>query len=210
MPGMTDLILRAPVFRRLAKASRIPGAADNPLIDLIIQRLEGNSTLPQNKLVQIALDFGFYQDDAQAAHLKRDWLNQGTGPGFWPTIDTEAIIRKGMVTVLQKFQEKKRPLELFWVISGDSDTDRWEMTVSVCRRVIVVMFHTPYMPCFVPTQNSETMFVIRRESGTVVSRPVLEPKPPAALPKAKATAPKKKKKKGKKAPPKGPKKKGRR
>jgi hypothetical protein len=204
MPGMPDLILRAPVFHRVGKASRVQGAQNNPLIDAMIARLNADPLQPQNKLAKIAEDFGFYTDAAHAEHFRRDWLNDPPGGGFWPTIDTEGIIRKGLVTMLEKFKNLGRPIEFFWVISGDQNSSRWEMSITVCRRVIVVMFHTPQFPCFVPTQSSTTMTIVRPEGGTIVVRPVLEPVPPTPPP-AKNKPPKKKRKKPKKTP-KGPKK----
>ncbi len=180
MPGMPDLILRAPVFGRLTKASRVKGAHTSPLLDKLIKRLQGDPSLPENKLVKIAVDHGFYADAAQAEHVKKDWLNDPPGGGFWPSIDTESIIRKGLLTLCEQFKATGKPIEVFWVISGDQNTSRWEMSISVCRSIIVVMFHTPQFPCFVPTRQSNSMWIARLESNTAVSRPVLEPVPPAA------------------------------
>jgi hypothetical protein len=206
MPGMPDLILRAPVFGRLSHASRVPGAHTNPLIDSMIARLNGDPALPGNKIAKIAEDMGFYADAPQADHFKRDWLNDPPGGGFWKTIDTEAILRKGLVTMLETFKAKNKPLEFFWVISGDQNSTRWEMSITVCNRVIVVMFHTPQFPCFVPTQPSTTMTIVRPEGGVVVARPVLEPVPPAMAAAAKKRPPKKITMKPKHRPPRGPKK----
>jgi hypothetical protein len=205
---MPDLILRAPVFHRLGKASRVRGAHNNPLIDDMITRLNGDPALPANKIAKIAEDMGFYADAAQADHFKRDWLNDPPGGGFWPTIDTEAILRKGLATMLDTFKTKGKPLEFFWVISGDQNSSRWEMSISVCPRTIVIMFHTPQFPCFVPTQPSTTMTIVRPEGGIVVARPVLQPVPPAPpAAAAKAKKPKKKlRNKKPKKPSRGPKK----
>lgn len=193
MPGMPDLILKAPVFGRFAKASRLKGAAKSPLLDQLIQRLEGDPSLPANSLVQMALDMGFYASPQQAEHVRRDWLNDPPGNGFWPGIDTEALLREGLLTVCRKFKETRLPIEFFWVISGDQNTARWEMSVSRCKRCLVVMFHTPQFPCFVPTEPSKSMWIIREENGAVISRPVQVPvvaPPPAVAP---ASPPAKKK-----------------
>ncbi|HXJ33711.1 MAG TPA: hypothetical protein VMS22_06675 [Candidatus Eisenbacteria bacterium] len=206
MPGMPDLILRAPVFHRLAKASRLAGASSNPLVDEIITRLNGDPSQPANKIPQIMQDMGFYADAPAAEHFRRDWLNDPPGGGFWQTIDTESIIRKGIAVALEKFKDVGKPLEFFWVISGDQTTSRWEMTVTVCKRVIVVMFHTPQFPCFVPTKASTSMTVIRPEGGAIIARPVLEPNPPAPAGAAAAKKKPKTKHKKKTKHPKGPKK----
>jgi hypothetical protein len=209
MPGLPDLILRAPVFHRVGKASRLPGASTNPLIDDMITRLNADPSLPANKIAKIAEDMGFYADAAQAEHFKRDWLNDPPGGGFWPSIDTEAILRKGLVTMLETFKAEAKPLEFFWVTSGDQNSSRWEMSITVTNKVIVVMFHTPQFPCFVPTQPSTTMTIVRPEGGVIVARPVLEPIPPTLpLQTLKATTAKAKKrtKKPKRRPGHGPKK----
>jgi hypothetical protein len=196
---MPDLILRAPVFHRIGKASRLKDAASNPLIDTMITRLNGDPADADNKIAKIAEDMGFYTDAAQAEHFKKDWLNDPPNSGFWQTIDTEAILRKGLVAMLEAFKTHKKPLEFFWVISGDQNTDRWEMSITVCKKVIVVMFHTPQFPCNVTTHDSTTMTIVRRQQGTVVVRPVLipdAPTPPASTATATAKKTTKPKRKG--------------
>jgi hypothetical protein len=185
---MPDLILKAPVFGRFARASRIKGAHKNPFLDEIIRRLEADPSKPENKLVKIARDMGFYASDAQAEHVKRDWLNDPPGGGFWPAVDTEAILRQGLLAACRKFRETGLPLEFFWVISGDQNTTRWEISISQCPECIVVMFHTPQFPCFVPTEASDSMWIVRPEGGAVICRPVQVPvAPPGSVP-APATA----------------------
>jgi hypothetical protein len=113
------------------------------------------------------------------------------------------------VTMLETFKAEAKPLEFFWVTSGDQNSSRWEMSITVTNKVIVVMFHTPQFPCFVPTQPSTTMTIVRPEGGVIVARPVLEPIPPTMpLQTLKATTAKAKKrtKKPKRRPGHGPKK----
>ncbi|HZR71069.1 MAG TPA: hypothetical protein VFB01_18670 [Burkholderiales bacterium] len=178
MPGMPDLLVKAPVFGRFARASRLKGAHRNPLLDQMISRLQADPTKAENKLVRIARDMGFYKSDAQAEHVKRDWLNDPAGGGFWPAIDTESVMREGLLAVCRKFKETGLPVEFLWVISGDQNTTRWEMTISQLSECLVVMFHTPQFPCFVPTVPSDSMWVVRCENGRVVTRPIQIPVPP--------------------------------
>jgi hypothetical protein len=202
---MPDLLLKAPVFGRIAKASRVPGANTNPLLDQIIDRLEADPTQPQNRLAQIAIDFGFYKDAQHAEHLAKHWLDDPPGTGFWPGIlEVEEIIRKGMALALKKFRETGRPLEFFWVISGDQNSDRFEMSVSLCRKVIVVMFHTPQVPCNVPTKFSDRIWLARKESGSVITRAALVPDVPQPVSAAKVKAAKKKPRVKQPKKPKGP------
>jgi hypothetical protein len=171
-----DLLMRAPVFQRLAKASRMKDAHKNPLIDVMIRRLRGNPADPRNKIARIAEDMGFYRNAAQAEHFQRDWLNDPPGHGFWKKIDTEAIMRVGLVAVLKTFKRHGLPLEFFWVIDGPRGTRRWEMSISVCATVIVVMFHTPQFRCPVwTTRRSTTMSVVRAAGRRVGVHPVLVP-----------------------------------
>lgn len=208
MPGMLDLILKAPVFGRLERASRVNGAQDSPLLDEIITRLE-DTTDPNNGLVQIARDMGFYASDAQAVHLKEHWLNDPPGNGFWQGIDTEPIIRKGLAKACRVFRKHGRPFEFYWVMAGSQNASEWQMSISLAHKTTLVIFHTPRVPCQLPEIDSETMWLSLEENGAVVVRPVHVPNDPLAPPEPdekKHGKHHKKKKPHKKAPKPGPKK----
>lgn len=171
MPGMPDLIVKAPVFSRLEAISRIPGMKDHPMLATAIARL-GSST---DDLVQIAKDMFLYRDDAHAAHFSRDWLNRPAGSGFWKSIDTEPIIRAGLLLACQKFQQKGLPCDYFWVISGDQNQTRWEVSVTVGADRITILFHTPqYAAAGAPTRQVSNIWIVRKEGSGVVTRPALE------------------------------------
>ncbi len=207
MPGMLDIILKAPVFGRLEKASRVPGAPSNPLLDEIISRLEDPAD-PDNGLVQIARDMGFYSSEAQAVHLKEHWLNDPPGNGFWQGIDTEPIIRKGLAKACRLFRDHGRPMEFFWVMSGSQNTSDWEMSISLCHRTTLIIFHTPRVACQLQPVDSDTMWLSLEENGAVVLRPVHLPDDGLVQPILEEKKPKKrqKKKPHKKGPKPGPKK----
>jgi hypothetical protein len=199
---MLDIILKAPVFGRLEKASRVPGAHYNPLLDEIIDRLEDPSD-PDNSLVQIARDMGFYSSEAHAVHLKEHWLNDPPGNGFWQGNDTEPIIRKGLAQACRLFRDHGRVMEFFWVMSGSQNASEWQMSVSLCHRTTLVIFHTPRVPCDLQPVDSDTMWVSLEENGAVVLRPVHIPEDGLVQP---VSAKKGKKKHHKKGPKPGPKK----
>lgn len=209
MPGMPDLILKAPVFGRFAKASRIPGAASSPLLQQMIDRLEAPTTVG-NDLDQIAIDMGFYADATQAAHVKRDWLNKDPNqPGFWPTIATEPLMRAGLLRVCKLFQATGKPVEFLWVFADREGGTVWEMTISQLKSALVAIFHTPRVHCFETKMDSQSMWVVRYDDfGALDSRPVKIPAsvypdpPPTAEAVAKSTTKAKKfKKKPKRKPP---------
>ena len=223
MPGMLDIILKAPIFDRLEAASNVPGADKDPRLDQIITRLQN----PTDSIVQIGLDMGFYANAAQADHLKRHWLDDPPGGGFWAGINTEPLIRQGLLKAAQLFKQHGRGLEIYWVMSGSTASTDWEATVSLCRRATLLIFHTPRVPCQLPQTPSDNMWVIVEDpgTGTVVTRPVNvpvdpnavappgdryeKPKTPRKLKKPKKPKKQKKPKKPGK-PPKGPKKKPKR
>ncbi|MGH7785214.1 MAG: hypothetical protein ACRERC_00010 [Candidatus Binatia bacterium] len=177
MPGMPDLILKAPVLKRLEILSRIPGMKNSQKLKDAIARLNGPLTDPDNRLVKIARDLGLYASDAEADHFKAHWLDDPAGSGFWPGIDTESILRKGLWLACTKFKNSGRPCEYFWVISGDQNSTRWEISVSKGKHQITIMLHTPQFPCFVPTVHATNMWIVREEAGAVISRKVLIPQP---------------------------------
>src|SRR5262249_32779581 len=151
-------------------------------------------------------------------HLKRHWLDDPPGGGFWAGINTEPLIRQGLLKAAQLFKQHGRGLDIYWVMSGSQASTDWEVTVSLCRRATLLIFHTPRVPCQLQQTPSDTMWIIVEDpgTGTVVTRPVNVPVDPNAVAPpgtggAKTRNPKKPKnrKKPKKPgkPPKGPKKK---
>src|SRR5262245_5229195 len=179
MPGMLDIILKAPIFDRLEAASNIPGAQNDPRLGQIITRLQ-NTT---DSIVQIGLDMGFYASAAQADHLKRHWLDDPPGEGFWAGINTEPLIRQGLLKAAQVFKQHGRGLEIYWVVAGIQASTDWEVTVSLCRRATLLIFHTPRVPCQLPQTPSNNMWLIVEDpgTGTVVTRPVNVPVDPNAV-----------------------------
>jgi hypothetical protein len=79
MPGMPDLILKAPALDRLEKLSRIKNMKKSPLLTDAIKRLGGDPKKPENRLLKVARDMGLYASDAEAEHFKQHWLNDPPG-----------------------------------------------------------------------------------------------------------------------------------
>jgi hypothetical protein len=174
---MLDIILKAPVFDRLEKASRLPGAHKHPYVKKIIKRLKD----PNDNVAQIALDMGFYSDAAHAVHLQQHWLNQPPNPqAFWGGIDTPTLMRLGLLKACEVFQKYGLPFEFFWVMSGAATTNDWEVTVSLCDKSTLVVFHTPRVPCQLPMKASKTMWVTLDDpvAGVIQTRPVNLPVDP--------------------------------
>src|SRR5262245_13557955 len=121
MPGMLDIILKAPIFDRLEAASNVPGAQNDPPLDKIIKSLKDRT----DGLVDIGLYMGFYGSSQQAEHLKKHWLNDPPGDGFWQGINTEPIIRAGLLKAAQVFKQHGRGLEIYWAMSGSQASTDW-------------------------------------------------------------------------------------
>lgn len=182
MPGMPDILQRAPVLRRLAKASRVPGANASPILTNIITRLK-NPAGPQDDLLALALEKGFYANAAAADHFRKHWLDDPPGSGFWPGLPTKKVIAAALLKTCELFKQTGFPIEFFWAVSGEQATDRFEVTIAQCdgSKVLVVTFHTPAVPCNVATKAAPNLWVTRDEFGTVVTRNILIPDvPPAA------------------------------
>lgn len=198
MPGMPDILQRAPVLRRLAKASRVPGAKSSPILTDLITRLK-NPVGPQDDLLALAVEKGFYANAAAADHFRKHWLDDPPGNGFWSGLPTKTVIAAALLKTCELFQQTGYAIEFFWVISGEQGTDRFEVTIAQCDgpKVLVVTFHTPAVPCNVATKAAPNLWVTRDEFGTVVTRNILIPDTPAPVAPAATSAPAAKKK----APP---------
>jgi hypothetical protein len=211
---MPDIIQKSPVMQRFEWFSQIPGNEDSDILKEAIKRLSGNANLPDNKLLKIALDLGFYADSAAAVHFRRHWLGEPPDPDpFWPTIqDTvNKVLRKGMLKACELYRDTGLPSEVWWAISGAEGTTDWQMTVSQYNGRILVVFHTPMVPCDATLVDSQrTWVILEDDTGDVVTRAAKVPlgselpEPGAALRKKPH---KKISKKPKRRPGHGPKKK---
>jgi hypothetical protein len=179
---MPDVLQRAPILRRLAKASRVPGAHNSPILADIINRLK-NPTGPQDDMLALAIEKGFYANAAAGEHFRKHWIDDPPGSGFWPGLPTKAIISQALLKVCELFRDTGFPIEFFWAISGDQGTDRFEVTVAECHgaKVLVVTFHTPAVPCNVATKAAPNLWVTREEFGAVVTRNILIPDVPVPV-----------------------------
>lgn len=184
MPGMPDLIVKAPVMNRMETFTKNKANASSPKLANAITALGADPTLPNNKLAKIAKDLGLYADDNATAHFRQDWLKEDPSkPSFWPDLkNIETIIRQGMLEICKQFQQSKLPCEFFWVMSGEQGTADFQMSVSKGTQQITVMFHTPMVPCPVPTGPSPSTWVVLEEADingvvSVVTRPAQVPIP---------------------------------
>jgi hypothetical protein len=105
-----ELIIKAPVFKRLGDQSRVAGFHSSPLLANIISDLKTTT----KSLTDIALSAGMYSDTKQAEHFDKDWLNS-TNAGFWSTgqYDVPGLIRAGVIKALEVYKTVSR-----WISSG--------------------------------------------------------------------------------------------
>jgi hypothetical protein len=148
MPGLPDLILKAPVFARMEAMSRDEdlwkSQSSKDMLNQIVLDLGGTS----KSIVDIARDMGLYDTDS-TKHFEEHWLNVN-GNGYWRNMQSQvnAVLRGGMKRACELFiaNNYAKPFEYFWVISGDTNSSRWEMSISEGENQVTVMFHTPQTP----------------------------------------------------------------
>lgn len=173
MPGMSDYILKAPVFKRLSDQSRVKDFYKTTFLAGIIDDLKAN----KKTLVEIALSAGMYTDYNQAKHLDKDWLDKD-GTGFWHLTKYKVadIVRAGIIQALEVYQSTGKPLDFFWVISGPDITDPWNIWVAECTEHIAVTFFTPNVPCNLPMVDDYSMWITEQDNtGTVATRHTKRP-----------------------------------
>jgi hypothetical protein len=182
MPGLPDLILKAPVFARLEVLSRDTALwktqAARDALNQIVLDLDD----PTKKLIDIA-KAGWLYDNDSTVHFEKHWLNS-TNDGYWKKMQTEieAVIRAGMRRACELFISCNyaKPFEYFWVISGDTQSSRWEMSISEGVNQVTVMFHTPQTPPTYQHTIANPKITIARwdnAAGKAVLEPVQVPVP---------------------------------
>jgi hypothetical protein len=151
MPGLPDLILKAPVFARLEKLSRDGAFWQNEAIrDHLNQTVVdlSDTTNTAKSILAIAKSAWLYDKDS-TQHFEQHWLNSAGG-GYWKNMQSkvDAVLRAGMKRACEVFIARNYavPFEYFWVISGDTSSDRWEMSISEGLDQVTVIFHTPQTP----------------------------------------------------------------
>jgi hypothetical protein len=167
----SQLILKAPVFKRLSDQSRVAGFHQSPLLATIISDLK-NTT---KSLVDIALSAGMYTDTKQAAHFDKDWLDSGN-TGFWTGTGYKVadLVRGGMITALDVYWNTGKPLDFFWILSDSKNG--WKVVVAEATDTIVVMFFTPDVPCNLKMVEDYSMWVTEQDkAGNVSTRHTLRP-----------------------------------
>src|SRR5215470_14936576 len=184
MPGMPDVIQKSPIMRRFELFSQNPDAGT---LNKAINRLGGDKNLPDNQLLKIAEDLGFYDAAHPSTHFRQHWLGLPPNPDpFWPTIqqDVNDKIRAGMLKACQLLRDTGDPLEVWWAMSGAEGTTEFQVSVTNFGARILVIFHTPMVPCDEPLKDSRyTWIVTNDDMGNVVTRKAQVPQsaePPEA------------------------------
>jgi|SRR5262245_49882945 len=177
MPGMPEIFLNMPVFKRISEASRVTGTSQSQMIAQVIADLGD----PSKPLADIAISAGMYKDHTETAHLEQDWFDLVAGqPGFWHTsaYKVEELVRKGLLSALNLFRQTSKPLDLFWAISGPNMTDPWTVAVAECTEHILVIFFTPNVPCPLSTIDDDSILITEQDrAGNVTTRNAKAPQP---------------------------------
>ena len=176
MPGMPDPIQKSGVMRRMEEFSGVPNNANSKRLKAAIASLQAD---PNGATLEAIANAGnFYDGSHKADHFRKHWLGEGPGADpFWPGIQEKVkkTLSSGMLKVAQLFQSTGKPCQFLWVMSGAEGTTDWWMSITEGSKTIVVIFHTPLVPCDLPLEDSKTVWVVNGEKGSYTPRPVKVP-----------------------------------
>lgn len=179
MPGMPDPIQKSGVMRRFEDFTKDPSNAStspSSLLQKAIEALQGDPN--GHTLVAIAKVAKFYDGTNRETHFEKHWLGEGSNPApFWPGIQDKVkkTLRAGMLTAATLFQKKKKPCQFLWVMSAPEGSTDWWMSVTEGPTTIVVIFHTPRVPCDQNLVDSKSVFIIDGSTGSFAARPAKVP-----------------------------------
>lgn len=176
MPGMPDPIQKSGVMQRIEVFTGNPANASSGVITGVINALTADPA--GNALVAMATNGGFYGVSNSAEHFRRHWLGEGPNADpFWPGIQAKVkqTLRNGLLKVAQLYKATAKPCQFLWVMSGAEGTTHWWMSITEGVETIIVIFHTPLVPCSLPLVDSETVWVVDGDSGSFQPRPVKVP-----------------------------------
>jgi hypothetical protein len=176
MPGMPDPIQKSAVMRRIEKFTDDPANASSGVITGVINALTADPA--GNALVAMATNGGFYGGPNSPDHFRRHWLGENPNADpFWPGIEAKVkqTLRSGILKVAQLFKATAKPCQFLWVMSGPEGSTEWWMSITEGLRTIVVIFHTPLVPCDLPLEDSKTVWVVNGASGSFDPKPVKVP-----------------------------------
>lgn len=176
MPGMPDPIQKSGVMRRIEDFTGDPNNATSGDLTKIINALTAD--LNGTSLAATAR-IKFYGGANPDTHFLKHWLGEGTGPNpFWPGIQPKVrkTLRAGMLKAAELFQAKKKPCQFLWVRSGPEGGTDWWMSITEGAKAIVVIFHTPNVPCDASLEDSKTVWIVDGSTGNYTARPAKVPK----------------------------------
>ncbi len=176
MPGMPDPIQKSGVMRRMEEFSGVPNHARSKRLQEAIDSLKAD---PNGATLEAVAKAGnFYDASHNSDHFRKHWLGEGSGADpFWPGIQEKVkkTLSSGMLKAAELFQSTCKPCQFLWVMSGDEGTTDWWMSITEGSNVIVVIFHTPRVPCDLALEDSKTVWVVDGAGGSYTARPVKVP-----------------------------------
>ena len=176
MPGMPDPIQKSGVMRRFEEFSNTPANASSSDLANAIAALENDPT--GATLVAIAKGAKFYDTTKPEKHFQKHWLGEGPNPApFWPGIQDKVkkTLRAGMLKAAKLFRDTKKPCQFLWVMSSPEGSTDWWMSVTEGAKTIVVIFHTPRVPCDEKLVDSTAVFIVDGSTGSFAARPAKVP-----------------------------------
>lgn len=183
MPGIPDLIVKAPVFSRMEALSRNAPFWSLETARDALKRVALDLGDPTKKILDIAKAAWLYENNASTAHFEEHWLNS-KGTGYWNTIQPqlEAVLRAGMKRACEIFIASgySKPFQYLWVVSGDTKSTKWEMSICDSPDHCTVIFHTPQTPLSnAPTIDDPSITVVKWDAnaGKAILEPVKIPVP---------------------------------
>lgn len=177
MGTMPDHIVKPPFLKKLDQASKTYLLTGQPDADTLVADLQTQD------IVDVGKNYGWVSTVAQPGqmseeqHLRRHWLNNPSGSGWWPQIPNIAdILRQGFITVVNLVKTANKPIDAYWLCHGPQNAGTVQMDAAVSTHQITVLLGTPMPPQFATAPALPDLAIwttyYDTTAGQVVSRPI--------------------------------------
>src|SRR5215470_7844850 len=178
MATMPDHIVKPPFLKKLDTASNAYLATGLPDANAVLGDLQSMN------LVDVGLKYGWISTVAppgqmtEEQHLRKHWLNDPPGSGWWPQIANIAeILQQGFITVVNLVKTVTKPIDAYWLCHGPQNAGAVKVDAAVSSNQITVLIGTPMPPMFAtpPPLSDLSIWTTYYDAAQaqVVSRPIL-------------------------------------
>lgn len=134
------------------------GSPDPNLLTELKQKLNAGEDL-----CKIASDLNLLTDPKEKEHLQRDWYNKGSSPGWWPEHNTDGIVRKAYLELIELITAQPRPVRTVWV----AGTGVFAIVLDATPQLITRIVMTPRVPTSTDEMVGTGMCVVYQDAGGI-------------------------------------------